>query len=47
MADITLSDGRELTFDLMQMSVAEYRRLFDVARECKTISLVLRQASKA
>ncbi len=29
MADITLADGREITFDLGQLTVKEYRALFD------------------
>lgn len=29
MADITLSDGREITFDLKALSLREYRALFD------------------
>jgi hypothetical protein len=29
MADITLSDGREITFDFKQLSLREYRALFD------------------
>jgi hypothetical protein len=29
MADITLSDGRALTFDLYQLTIKEYRSLFD------------------
>ncbi len=29
MSDVTLSDGREVTFDLAQISRAEYRALFD------------------
>ena len=29
MADLTLKDGREINFDLSQMSIAEYRSLFD------------------
>ena len=28
MADITLSDGREITFDLNKISIKEYRALF-------------------
>jgi hypothetical protein len=28
MADITLSDGREITFDLNKISIREYRALF-------------------
>ena len=30
MADITLSDGREITFDLNKISIREYRALFKV-----------------
>jgi hypothetical protein len=29
MADITLADGREITFDLGTLTVKEYRALFD------------------
>lgn len=29
MPDMTLSDGREITFDLMALSLAEFRALFD------------------
>jgi hypothetical protein len=29
MADITLSDGRALTFDLYKLTIKEYRSLFD------------------
>ena len=29
MADVTLSDGREITFDLNAISIKEYRALFD------------------
>jgi hypothetical protein len=29
MADLILSDGREITFDLSQMTLREYRGLFD------------------
>lgn len=32
MADITLSNGREITFDLSQMTLREYRGLFDKAQ---------------
>ena len=30
MADVTLSDGREITFDLNKISIKEYRALFTV-----------------
>jgi ribonuclease I len=33
MPDITLSDGREITFDLRKLSVTEYRAMFDKASE--------------
>lgn len=29
MPDMTLSDGREITFDLMALSLTEFRALFD------------------
>jgi|WetSurMetagenome_2_1015567.scaffolds.fasta_scaffold98835_2 hypothetical protein len=29
MADLVLSDGKEITFDLSRMSIKEYRGLFD------------------
>jgi hypothetical protein len=29
MADVTLSDGREIDFDLTRITVREYRALFD------------------
>lgn len=29
MADVILSDGREITFDLLKISLSEYRALFD------------------
>ena len=29
MSDLTLKDGREINFDLSQMTIAEYRSLFD------------------
>ena len=32
MADVTLSDGREITFDLLKISQKEYRALFSNAQ---------------
>ena len=32
MADITLSDGREITFDFTKLTLKEYRALFDKAQ---------------
>ncbi|MCG3143640.1 MAG: hypothetical protein LC124_00700 [Ignavibacteriales bacterium] len=32
MADVTLSDGREITFDLTRISLREYRAIFDNAQ---------------
>lgn len=29
MADVTLSDGREIEFDLSKLTIKEYRSLFD------------------
>jgi len=29
MADVILSDGREINFDLSRITIREYRRLFD------------------
>lgn len=44
MADVTLSDGREIEFDLSKMTIKEYRALFDPAQpdedEFKTLSKV-------
>jgi hypothetical protein len=32
MSDVTLSSGREITFDLYQISLSEFRNLLDPAR---------------
>jgi hypothetical protein len=44
MADITLSDGREITFDLSQMTYGQWLGLFDVKesdeRSDKTLARV-------
>lgn len=45
MADLTLSDGREVTFDLYAITRKEYRDLFDPAQTPEDESKVLGKAS--
>lgn len=33
MADVTLSDGKEITFDLSKMTIKEYRSILDPQEE--------------
>lgn len=33
MADITLKDGREITFDLDKITIKEYRALFETSQD--------------
>lgn len=33
MADLVLSDGRQITFDLSRMTIKEYRGLFDSSED--------------
>ena len=44
MANVTLSDGREIEFDLSKMTIREYRALFDAGQpeedEYKTLAKV-------
>jgi len=41
MADFTLSDGREITFDLSQISMAEYNALFDSAAPAENDTIAI------
>lgn len=41
MADFTLSDGREITFNLSEISMAEYTALFDKASPAENDSVVI------
>jgi hypothetical protein len=36
MADLTLSDGKEITFDLSKMTIREYRGLFSTTEDTDT-----------
>jgi hypothetical protein len=33
MADVTLSDGKEITFDLSRMTIREYRGMFETQED--------------
>jgi hypothetical protein len=41
MTDFTLSDGREITFDLSQISMAEYAALFDTTAPAEKDTAVI------
>lgn len=41
MADFTLGDGREITFNLSQISMAEYAALFDTAAPAEKDTAVI------
>jgi hypothetical protein len=45
MADITLSDGREITFDLKKVSLKEYRALFDPKQPRETEDATISKVS--
>lgn len=45
MADLTLHDGREITFDLNAISITEYRSVFDPAANNDVSDAVVAKAS--
>lgn len=45
MADIVLSDGREVTFDLTKISLREYRALFDPTQKQSDEDVILARLS--
>ena len=44
-ADVILSDGREITFNLNKVTIKEYRALFDVAQPDQEEYAILAKAS--
>ncbi len=45
MSDLTLSDGREITFDLDKISIREYRALFDPKQSVAEEDALIRAVS--
>ena len=45
MADVVLSDGREVTFNLMELTLSEYRSLFDKEQKTEDEDEILARVS--